>query len=111
MVILDSLEWNKINKTENYKALHRVDFDNPLLLTSDRYPITLNRIQYARPVSRQKYKGLLDENGGYVSSLENAEKIISNSIQALKDYFQWKYGLAGVNGKRPQWFHGATLLL
>jgi hypothetical protein len=57
MVILDSLEWNEIYKAESYKALHRVDFDNPLLLTSDSYPITLNRIQYARPVSRQKYKG------------------------------------------------------
>ena len=85
MVILDSLEWNEIYKTESYKALHRVDFDNPLLLTSDSYPITLNRIQYACPVNRQKYKGLLDENGGYVNSLENAEKIISNNFLALRN--------------------------
>ena len=84
-VILDSLEWNKIYDTESYKVLHRVDFDNPLLLTSDSYPITLNRIQYARPVSRQKYEGLLDENGGYVNSLENAEKIISNHVLALRN--------------------------
>ena len=84
MVILDSLEWNKIDKTESYKALHRVDFDNPLLLTSNRFPITLNRIQFAKPVRKRKFEEISDEIGGYVNSLDNAEKIISNGYSALR---------------------------
>lgn len=83
MVILDSVEWEGLHKMESYRALHRVDFDNPLLLTSNSYPITLNRIQFARPVRKRKYEGLLDEIGGYVNNLENAEKILSNNVQAL----------------------------
>ena len=85
MVILDSVEWEGLHKMESYRALHRVDFDNPLLLTSNSYPITLNRIQFARPVRKQKYEGLLDEIGGYVNNLENAEKILSNNVQALRN--------------------------
>ena len=85
MVILDSVEWEGLHKMESYRALHRVDFDNPLLLTSNSYPITLNRIQFARPVRKRKYEGLLDEIGGYVNNLENAEKILSNNVQALRN--------------------------
>ena len=85
MVILDSLEWKEIDKMENYKVLHRVDFDNPLLLTSNRFPITLNRIQFAKPVRKRKFEGILDEIGGYVNSLDNAEKIISNGNLALRE--------------------------
>ena len=84
MVILDSLEWKEIDKMENYKVLHRVDFDNPLLLTSNSFPITLNRIQYAKPVRKQMFEGIVDENGGYVNSLDVAEKIISNGYSALR---------------------------
>ena len=84
MVILDSLEWKEIDKMENYKVLHRVDFDNPLLLTSNSFPITLNRIQYAKPVRKRMFEGIVDENGGYVNSLDVAEKIISNGYSALR---------------------------
>ena len=84
MVILDSLEWKEIDKMENYKVMHRVDFDNPLLLTSNSFPITLNRIQYAKPVRKQMFEGIVDENGGYVNSLDVAEKIISNGYSALR---------------------------
>ena len=70
---------------ENYKALHRVDFDNPLLLTCDRYPITINRIQFARPIRNRQYEGILDENGGYVSSFDNSKKMLSTGILALRE--------------------------
>ena len=55
--ILDSVELEECYKMENYTALHRVDFDNPLILASSDFAITLNRIQYARPVSKVKYGG------------------------------------------------------
>ena len=74
----------EIDKIESYHALHRVDFDNPLLLTSNCYPIMLNRIQYAKPVRKLKYEGILDENGFYESSIDNEEKILSNGIGALR---------------------------
>lgn len=85
MVILDSLEWKEISNMENYKVLHRVDFDNPLLLTCDKYPITINRIQFARPVRNRQYEGILDENGGYVSSFDNSKKMLSSGILALRE--------------------------
>ena len=85
LVILDSLENKEIGKMENYKALHRVDFDNPLLLTCDNYPITINRIQFARPVRNRQYEGILDENGGYVISFDNSKKMLSTGILALRE--------------------------
>ena len=85
LVILDSLENKEIGKMENYKALHRVDFDNPLLLTCDNYPITINRIQFARPVRNRQNEEILDENGGYVSSFDNSKKMLSTGILALRE--------------------------
>ena len=85
LVILDSLENKEIGKMENYKALHRVDFDNPLLLTCDNYPITINRIQFARPVRNRQNEEILDENGGYVISFDNSKKILSTGILALRE--------------------------
>ena len=85
MEILDSIEWKELSKIENFKALHRVDFDNPLLLTSSSFPITLNRIQYAKPVRGQQYEGLIDEDGGYVNSYENDKKILSNGLLAYRE--------------------------
>ena len=85
LVILDSLENKEIGKMENYKALHRVDFDNPLLLTCDRYPITINRIQFARPVRNRQNEEILDENGGYVISFDNSKKMLSTGILALRE--------------------------
>ena len=85
LVILDSLENKEIGKMENYKALHRVDFDNPLLLTCDNYPITINRIQFARPVRNRQNEEILDENGGYVISFDNSKKMLSTGILALRE--------------------------
>ena len=85
MVILDSVEWQGINKMENYRALHRVDFDNPLLLTCSQYPITLNRIQYAKPVRSRQYDGLLDEDGAIENNVESDKKRLSNSVLAYRE--------------------------
>ena len=49
-VITDSVELEAIGDMKNYKALQRVDFDNPLLLVDDSYYFTINRIQNAKPV-------------------------------------------------------------
>ena len=84
-VILDSVEWQGLRQMKNYQALHRVDFENPLLLTCSQYPITLNRIQYARPVRSRQYEGLLDENGGYENNVETDKKILSNGILAYRE--------------------------
>ena len=85
MVILDSLEWKEIDKIENYKALNRVDFDNPLLLTSNCYPITLNHIQYAKPVRNRMYESIADENGIYEATAENEGKKLTNGRAALSN--------------------------
>ena len=85
MVILDSAEWLGVKKTENYKALHRVDFNNPLLLTSNQYPMTLNRIQFARPVMSRQYDGLLDEDGAIDNNVETDKKVLSNSMLAYRE--------------------------
>ena len=84
-VILDSVEWEGLHKMENYQALHRVDFDNPLLLTCNQYPITINRIQFSEPIRSRQYDGLLDEYGGYESNVENGKKILTNGILAYRE--------------------------
>ena len=85
LVILDSVEWQGINKMENYQALHRVDFDNPLLITNDRYPITLNRIEFAKPVRDRQYDGLIDENGVMEFNADNDKIMLSNSLKAYRE--------------------------
>ena len=87
LVILDSVEWQGINKMENYRALHRVDFDNPLLLTSYHYPITLNRIGFARAVMARQSDGLIDENGVIknTNSVENDKAMMFNSLKAYRE--------------------------
>ena len=59
-VVLDSLELEDLRKIENYLVLHRVDFDNPLLLISMDCYFALNRIQYAKPVMSAYFKQLDD---------------------------------------------------
>ena len=83
--ILDSVEMKEIDKMENYKLLHRVDFNNPLLLTSSSYPITLNRIQFADPVRKRQYAGLIDENGIYENNDENDKRVLFNGLKAYRE--------------------------
>ena len=83
LVILDSVEWQGLNKMENYQALHRVDFDNPLLLISYHYPITLNRIVYARPVMTREGDGLTE--GVVENIVEHERKILFNRLNAYRE--------------------------
>ena len=75
--VLDSVEHFEIRKMEYYTPLHRTNLDNPLTLISSSYPITINRIQYARPVWMVKY-----EDGGYVINDENIKKANERMSQA-----------------------------
>lgn len=83
LVILDSVEWQGINKMENYRALHRVDFDNPLLLTSYHYPITLNRIGFVRTVMTREGDGLTE--GVVENIVEHERKILFNRLNAYRE--------------------------
>ena len=83
LVILDSVEWQGINKMENYRALQRVDFDNPLLLVSYHYPITLNRIGFARPVKNRQYDGI--KEGRVENIVEHERKILSNNLVGYRE--------------------------
>ena len=83
--VLDSVEYEKIYDTKNYYPLHRIDFDNPLLLANQDFHFTLNHIQFANYVRNRQYKGLVDENGGMELSFKNFSTALSNYLAALRD--------------------------
>jgi len=83
--VLDSVERERIFDARNYYPLHRIDFDNPLLLASYAFNLTLNRIQFANYVRSRQYKGLMDENGGMEVSFKNDSTALSNYLAALRD--------------------------
>ena len=83
--VLDSVERERIFDARNYYPLHRIDFDNPLLLASYAFQLTLNRIQFANYVRNRQYKGLMDENGGMEVSFKNDSTALSNYLAALRD--------------------------
>ena len=60
-ILLDSVEIKTFADINNYKALNRIDFDNPLLMISDDYYFTLNRVYKAPPVREAKQVSL--DNG------------------------------------------------
>ena len=78
--IVDSVEYENIRKLEYYTPLHRANLDNPLTLISSNYPITINRIQFARPIWNAKY-----EDGGHVINEENEKKVIEKISKAWRD--------------------------
>ena len=61
-VVTDSVEFKKLCDVENYSQLHRVDFDNPLLVMSNDFSITINRLQYSRPTGRYRYVVINEKN-------------------------------------------------
>ena len=83
--VLDSVEYEKIYDAKNYYPLHRIDFDNPLLLANQDFHFTLNHIQFANYVRNRQYKGLMDENGGMEVSFKNFSTALSNYLAALRD--------------------------
>ena len=83
--VLDSVEYEKVYDAKNYHPLHRIDFDNPLLLANQDFHFTLNHIQFANYVRNRQYKGLMDENGGMELSFKNFSTALSNYLAALRD--------------------------
>ena len=83
--VLDSVEYEKIYDAKNYYPLHRIDFDNPLLLANQDFHFTLNHIQFANYVRNRQYKGLMDENGGMEVTFKNFSTALSNYLAALRD--------------------------
>lgn len=64
-LVTDSVELRKVGDVNNYKALQRVDFDNPLLLMNHDFFFTLNRLQFAEPVRKAKQEVMECEDGTY----------------------------------------------
>ena len=64
-LVTDSVELQTVRDVNNYKALQRIDFDNPLLLMSHDFFFTLNRIQFAEPVRKVKQEVMEAEDGTY----------------------------------------------
>ena len=81
--IVDSTEWEALQDYKNYTALHHVDLDNPLLFQNSMYYFTLNRIQYAQPVTVRKYKEYHRYNVD--SPVEREKKKVVNLLAALRD--------------------------
>ena len=50
--IVDSVNWKTLNDAKSYLPLHRIDFNNPLMMSNDHLSHLVNRIQYAQPAQR-----------------------------------------------------------
>ena len=83
--VLDSVERERIFDARNYYPLHRIDFDNPLLLASYAFKLTLNRIQFANYAMKRRYNGIDDENDGMEAEYQNYSTALSNYLAALRD--------------------------
>ena len=84
--ILDSLEFAELNRMENYTALHRVDFDNPLLLSSNNYGFALNRIRMSDVVWNHSHKSVkTTKSGAYIIDEENEKKVVPDMCVALRE--------------------------
>ena len=84
--ILDSAEWKKYLDYETYAPMRRIDYDNPLLFASSSYFFLQNRVQYAKPVREDLYKGILSEGGGMEVNFENYSKKLANGLAALRKF-------------------------
>ena len=82
--IVDSIEWDAIHDIENYTAIHRIDFDNPMLLSADNYPMLLNRIKFAKPGLNFASLYEADENGEYTINLKNEIMALNKSREGLR---------------------------
>ena len=82
-LVTDSVELQTVRDINNYKALQRIDFDNPLLLVSHDFFFTINRIQFAGPVRKVQNEMMEDENGNYVYDLTNRKLSIEKGNAML----------------------------
>lgn len=85
MEVSDSAEFVAIGDEKNYELLHRVDFDNPLLLASNQYSILLNRIQFARPVMLYREKSMMNEEGIIEYNASGVIKRLKGSLIAWRN--------------------------
>jgi thiol-disulfide isomerase/thioredoxin len=73
---------------DNFKSLHCVDFDNPLMLSSSNYSHLLNRVQYATPVRNLVFNSLTlnDDVEGliYEATSENEVKSMQLSYEGWR---------------------------
>ena len=83
--IVDSVERERIFDARNYYPLHCIDFDNPLLLASYAFQLTLNRIQFANYAMKRRYNGIDYENDGMEAEYQNYSTALSNYLAALRD--------------------------
>ena len=72
-IVTDSAALKVLGDINNYTMLHRVDFDNPLLLVDNGYYFTLNRIHRAKPV-RDAQQESLDVNYGLWRTLMGSQQ-------------------------------------
>ncbi len=72
MVVTDSVEYKKLYEVDNYSQLHRIDFDNPLLVMSNNFSTVINRFQFSKPIKR----------GGFINE-KNMETWIENNYVGL----------------------------
>ena len=84
-LVTDSVELQTVRDVNNYKALQRIDFDNPLLLMNYDFFFTLNRIQYAGPVRKAKNEALAAEDGTYVYDFEKRKLSIEKGNAMLDE--------------------------
>ena len=82
--IVDSVENRAISDEKYYELLHRVDFDDPLLLASNHYSILLNRIQFARPALQRRQDGMMDEKGVIEYNASNVIKGLGSYRSSLR---------------------------
>lgn len=76
--VTDSAELKEFDKPENYKPLRHVDFNNPQLIATALFPITLNRLQFFLPSKAAKCEILGTDNNNLMVQLYNYKEMMSN---------------------------------
>ena len=82
--LIDSVEIKTFADINNYKALDRIDFDNPLLMVSDDYFFTLNRVYKAPPV-REAKQASLDNGIAMLHELTGKHDNLTAQLGILQD--------------------------
>ena len=83
--ILDTVEWKKYLDCKTYEPLRRIDYDNPLLFSSNHYWLLQNRIQYAKPVCDAQMKNVLNEYGAIEVNFKNDSTMLADGLAALRE--------------------------
>ncbi|MBR6082726.1 MAG: hypothetical protein IKP62_07365 [Salinivirgaceae bacterium] len=54
--ITDTAEYNSLRNFKNFKLLQSVDFDNPLMMVSNRYSSAQNYIEFSKPIDNVRFR-------------------------------------------------------